>query len=123
LIELVTDCVVCIGLFDVEVFILVFPARLFFVPVLSAKAESPTGTRHDRAVFFDSFRARCKNPSIVLSVVWQGRTHFIAAAAQLMRRIILGHARERPRTQAWRRSAESNDSLIKLFYGKEPRST
>ena len=27
--------------------------------------------------------------------VWQGRTHFIAAAAQLMRRIIVDHARER----------------------------
>jgi RNA polymerase sigma factor (TIGR02999 family) len=27
--------------------------------------------------------------------VWQGRTHFIAAAAQLMRRIMVDHARER----------------------------
>src|SRR5215510_9400719 len=27
--------------------------------------------------------------------VWQGRTHFIAAAAQLMRRIMIDHARER----------------------------
>src|ERR1044071_5920034 len=27
--------------------------------------------------------------------VWQGRTHFIAAAAQLMRRIMVEHARER----------------------------
>src|ERR1700756_23161 len=26
---------------------------------------------------------------------WQGRTHFIAAAAQLMRRILVDHARER----------------------------
>src|SRR5438552_2815380 len=27
--------------------------------------------------------------------VWQGRTHFIAAAAQLMRRVMVDHARER----------------------------
>src|SRR2546421_9781211 len=27
--------------------------------------------------------------------LWQGRTHFVAAAAQLMRRIMVGHARER----------------------------
>src|SRR6476620_11229930 len=27
--------------------------------------------------------------------VWQGRTHFVAAAAQLMRRIMVDHARER----------------------------
>src|SRR6266480_4464283 len=27
--------------------------------------------------------------------VWQGRTHFIAAAARLMRRIMVDHARER----------------------------
>src|SRR2546430_17579872 len=27
--------------------------------------------------------------------VWQGRSHFIAAAAQLMRRIMVDHARER----------------------------
>src|SRR5437016_6849253 len=27
--------------------------------------------------------------------IWQGRTHFIAAAAQLMRRIMVDHARER----------------------------
>jgi RNA polymerase sigma-70 factor, ECF subfamily len=27
--------------------------------------------------------------------LWQGRTHFIAAAAQLMRRIMVDHARER----------------------------
>ena len=33
--------------------------------------------------------------------VWQGRTHFIAAAAQLMRRIMVDHARD----QAWRRRA------------------
>src|SRR5207248_11740544 len=39
--------------------------------------------------------------------VWQGRSHFIAAAAQLMRRIMVDHARA-PLTQAWRRRAESN---------------
>src|SRR5437764_8463796 len=27
--------------------------------------------------------------------VWQGRTHFVAAAAQLMRRVMVDHARER----------------------------
>src|ERR1700754_964479 len=27
--------------------------------------------------------------------VWQGRTHFIAAAARLMRRVMVDHARER----------------------------
>src|SRR6201982_3158759 len=27
--------------------------------------------------------------------LWQGRTHFVAAAAQLMRRIMVDHARER----------------------------
>jgi hypothetical protein len=48
LVELVTDCLVCIGLLDVEVsFSFCFLRRVFFEPVLSAKAAIPAGTRHD----------------------------------------------------------------------------
>jgi hypothetical protein len=68
--ELITDCLVficfsCLGLVSV----LVFPARLLFVPVQCGKAERPRETRHGCAVFFDRLRPCCKNPSIVLEFV------------------------------------------------------
>ena len=39
--------------------------------------------------------------------VWQGRSHFIAATAQLMRRIMVDHARER----AWSTSIQATSFI------------
>jgi hypothetical protein len=75
-----------------------------------AKAESPPKTRHDCALFFDRLQPPYKNISIVVdfaassslyddALIHAPRGHpTAAAAAQLMRRIMIDHAR-RGRTQ------------------------
>ena len=70
MVGLVTDCVVCIGLVDAEVLVSFwFIRRVFFEPVLSAKAEIPTGTRHDFGVFLNRHAPCCINPPTVLEFV------------------------------------------------------
>ncbi len=62
-IELFIDCMDCIGLLDVGVlFLFLYFRRVFFEPVLSAKAEIRTGTRHDCAVFLIASRCAVKIP-------------------------------------------------------------
>ena len=55
IVELVMDCIVLVR---IEVLVSFwFLRRVFLEPVLSAKAEIPTETRHDCAVFFQTPRA------------------------------------------------------------------
>jgi RNA polymerase sigma factor (TIGR02999 family) len=53
--------------------------------------ERPGHTLQTTAVLNEAYLRLVDNAK----PVWQGRTHFIAAAAQLMRRIMVDHARER----------------------------
>jgi RNA polymerase sigma factor (TIGR02999 family) len=53
--------------------------------------EHPGHTLQTTAVLNEAYLRLVDNTK----PVWQGRTHFIAAAAQLMRRIMVDHARER----------------------------
>jgi hypothetical protein len=86
-------------------FLLVFPARLLFVPVHSVKRKGRLKPATTARFFCDRLRLRCENPSTVLECAASSslyddalfhatRGHpTAAAAAQLMRRIIADHAR------------------------------
>ena len=63
--ELVSDCVVCIGLLGIEVF-LVFPAPVFSGRFLSAKAEIPVETRHLCEIFLNRLVPCCITAESVL---------------------------------------------------------
>ena len=73
--------------------------------------ESPGHTLQTTALLNEAYLRLVDNPKRD----WQNRTHFIAAAAQLMRRIMVDHARER-------RALKRGGGAIKVELGRSRAS-